>query len=176
MAASAKSEKLGLSLWEPGDKPARMDFVGDNQQLETLVGGHLTDMGTHLSTAERDYLNRPVWTYEYKGDGRSERSFAGSILDPIPDFILVTCHLRPPVSYDRVNNRQDVYWDYWMKPQKFAGEVDHYGGYGIRLDAEKKILFLYQEKGYMNNMYRLNGTGLYYQVHFFHTPPQLIGS
>lgn len=74
MAASEKTEVLGLSLWAGTDKPRRSDFVADNTALETLVGGHLSDAGLHLNDTRRARLDTPVEVKTYTGTGAETRS------------------------------------------------------------------------------------------------------
>ena len=43
MAASSTSTVLGLSLWAQTDCPEWADFLQDNQKLEQLAGGHISN-------------------------------------------------------------------------------------------------------------------------------------
>lgn len=74
MAASEKTEVLGLSLWAGTDKPRRADFVADNTALETLVGGHLNHADLHLDETRRARLDTPVEVRTYTGTGAASRS------------------------------------------------------------------------------------------------------
>lgn len=74
MAASEKTEVLGLSLWAGTDKPRRADFVADNSALETLVGGHLQNADLHLDDARRARVDTPVEVRTYTGTGAVSRS------------------------------------------------------------------------------------------------------
>lgn len=74
MAASEKTEVLGLSLWVGTDKPRRADFVADNSALETLVGGHLQNADLHLDDARRARVDTPVEVRTYTGTGAVSRS------------------------------------------------------------------------------------------------------
>lgn len=53
MAASKKSTVLGLCLWEGTDKPRRVDFVADNEAIESQLGGHIQNDNLHLNDTRR---------------------------------------------------------------------------------------------------------------------------
>lgn len=113
MASSAKSEKLGLSLWEASDMPERLDFRGDNEALEALVGGHLGDAAKHLDAAEKQFLERPYYTTTFTGiasgsnTGRS-KNYRTQMSKIKMAFVMALGHA--PVEYD-ANGKAHVYWD-----------------------------------------------------------------
>lgn len=74
MPASKKTEILGLSLWEGTDKPRRLDFVDDNNALESILGGHITDAQCHLSEEEKKRVDSPIEVRAYTGNGTERRS------------------------------------------------------------------------------------------------------
>ena len=78
MAASEKTPVLGLSLWSGTDKPRRLDFVEDNEALETLVGGHLQDGDMHLNAERLARVDEPFEMRTYTGTGGASRGFAFS--------------------------------------------------------------------------------------------------
>ncbi len=86
MAASEKTEVLGLSLWAGTDKPRRSDFVADNTALETLVGGHLEDADLHLDDTRRARLDTPVSVRTYTGTGTASR---GQLFNFSPSALIV---------------------------------------------------------------------------------------
>lgn len=55
MAASKKSTVLGLCLWEGTDKPRRVDFVADNEAIESQLGGHIQNDNLHLRHAQKAF-------------------------------------------------------------------------------------------------------------------------
>ena len=55
MAASKKSTVLGLCLWEGTDKPRRVDFVADNEAIESQLGGHIQNDNLHLNDTRRKW-------------------------------------------------------------------------------------------------------------------------
>ena len=74
MAASEKTSVLGLSLWAGTDKPRRLDFVEDNEALESLVGGHLQDGDLHLNATRLARVDTPFEVRTYTGTGTQSRS------------------------------------------------------------------------------------------------------
>ncbi len=110
MAASSKSEKLGLSLWEASDMPERLDFRGDNEALETLVGGHLNDAALHLEATEKQFVKTPYYITSYTGVGTALIRKVYSSLSSIK-FALIMAQDHAPVEYDSSGNAH-VYWDF----------------------------------------------------------------
>ena len=58
MAATNHSTTLGLSLWEQTDCPEWADFLQDNQKLEQLAGGHISNAALHLTAEEKQFLSQ----------------------------------------------------------------------------------------------------------------------
>ena len=67
MAASKKSTVLGLCLWEGTDKPRRVDFVADNEAIESQLGGHIQNDNLHLNDTRRKRLDTPTEVRTYTG-------------------------------------------------------------------------------------------------------------
>ena len=65
MAASKKSTVLGLCLWEGTDKPRRVDFVADNEAIESQLGGHIQNDNLHLNDTRRKRLDTPTEVRTY---------------------------------------------------------------------------------------------------------------
>lgn len=97
MAASGKTKRLGLCLWEPTDKPQRTDFREDNEKLEELVGAHLAQAALHLTSAEKSYVKAPLDLITYTGNGMTTRSMLYSRFKN-PSFMLVFAQGKPPVE------------------------------------------------------------------------------
>ncbi len=97
MASSGKTEKLGLSLWEAGDKPERLDFRQDNERLEELVASHLFDASQHLTSEEKAWVKRPFYIYEYTGIGTAARAFYYT--DPVTSPRFMICYARDDAPY-----------------------------------------------------------------------------
>lgn len=118
MASSEKSEKLGLSLWEASDRPERLDFRQDNEQLEQLLGGHLVNDSLHLTPEQKNYLQAPYALYVYGGTGDS---LAGRIAPFRPKVVIAMCMDAPPVV-QRSDGKFEVYWDYWADATLYGQE------------------------------------------------------
>lgn len=87
---------LGLNRWEGTDKPARGDFVGDNERLDTLLTEHFGDAQAHLSAADRLLLGHGAETGSYNGNGSASRAIA---LPFSPKAALVFQMDAPPTEY-----------------------------------------------------------------------------
>lgn len=74
MAASKKSTVLGLCLWEGTDKPRRVDFVADNEAIESQLGGHIQNDNLHLNDTRRKRLDTPTEVRTYTGTGAASRT------------------------------------------------------------------------------------------------------
>lgn len=135
MASSEKTEKLGLSLWSAADKPERLDFVQDNQKLEQIVGGHIGNLAAHLTTGEKEFLNRPYSITTYVGSGSSTRTFRSLPGNKVPYMILGLCQEHPP-CVPGGSGTLDVYWDFWLS----AGNNINLGGGGILVDEVAKTI------------------------------------
>ena len=86
MSASVKTANLGLSAWIGSDKPTRLDFVNDNQKLDTAVGNHINSTAVHLSDSDRERLETPYVVGYYGGNGINNRSIT---LDFEPKAVFV---------------------------------------------------------------------------------------
>lgn len=95
MPTSNKTPNLGLNNWVGTDKPKRSDFVEDNLLLDAALGGHISDMDAHFSTADREKWNDPVAQNVYSGTGQAEfvLNFGFS-----PKVVLVFCYNKGPVE------------------------------------------------------------------------------
>ena len=74
MAASKKSTVLGLCLWEGPDTPRRVDFVADNEAIESQLGGHIQNDNLHLNDTRRKRLDTPTEVRTYTGTGAASRT------------------------------------------------------------------------------------------------------
>lgn len=93
MAASSTSTVLGLSLWAQTDCPEWADFLQDNQKLEQLAGGHISNSGLHLAAEEKQFLAQRGTVLTYTGTG----SGAASVTLPFsPRKITVFAQGKPP--------------------------------------------------------------------------------
>ena len=95
---------LGLNRWQGTDKPARADFVADNETLDSLLAEHFGDTQAHLSTEDRLLLGNAATVGTYNGNGAESRSIT---LPFAPTAVLVFQMDAPPIEshtgYYRVN-------------------------------------------------------------------------
>ena len=71
---SKKSTVLGLCLWEGRSKPRRVDFVADNEAIESQLGGHIQNDNLHLNDTRRKRLDTPTEVRTYTGTGAASRT------------------------------------------------------------------------------------------------------
>lgn len=168
MASSGKSEKLGLSLWEAGDRPERLDFRQDNEKLEETVGGHLADTALHLSQTEKSFLGAPYWKFVYIGNGKEKLTAHAFSKLPLPGLILVLANGRPPTMPGE-NGKVDAYWDFYS--YYFNKYPEHYlGGGGITMNIENHDVSFANVEGDVMNV-KLNEKGVYYIAYFLYPTP-----
>lgn len=92
MAATNHSTTLGLSLWEQTDCPEWADFLQDNQKLEQLAGGHISNAALHLTAEEKQFLSQRTALVSYVGTG----SGAASVTLPfLPRKLTVSAQGKP---------------------------------------------------------------------------------
>lgn len=93
MPSSSKTS-LGFHNWAAEDKPARADFCGDNQLLNTLLTQHFNNTESHLTAADREALPGTA-SGIYQGTGES----IGQVLLPFaPKLVIVAQSAAPPCS------------------------------------------------------------------------------
>ncbi len=158
MASSAKSEKLGLSLWEPEDAPRREDFRQDNEKLEELVGGHLENAALHLTATEKSYLKRPAYMTYYTGNGSSSRNFTVYSGFKNPNLVAVYAYQKPPAII-----KDGVIWNYVALG---SAKTPYSGSGGLKLgDMWVAVTQNTEEEGIANG-YRicLNEKGTIYVI------------
>lgn len=112
MPASEKTS-LGFCKWAESDKPARLDFCGDNELLDTLLSSHLQDTDLHFTEQSREML-KGARVGMYVGDGNATQSFT---LPIEPGAVLVAA--------------MGVGWSL------FTGSVtEHYAGVAAQTDTQ----------------------------------------
>ena len=157
MASSNKSEKLGLSLWEATDRPERLDFLKDNQILESKLGEHLANEFLHLTPEEKAGLGQSYWLDVSAGTGTTSRSV---YLPTAPKFILTICTTCPP-TMPREDGRLDMYWDYW-----YIGDDNKttysLGGTVFNAADTKILLYSRMSPNNSNLVMRMNESGKKY--------------
>ncbi len=101
MASTSYTENLGLCSWSASDKPKRIDFVNDNNKIDTKLGGHIIDKSIHVTPQEKEIFSTPYKVLTYAGDGAASRTL------PIDDeytFAFVFQKSYPPTEVDSDGN------------------------------------------------------------------------
>ena len=165
MASSKKSEKLGLSLWESTDRPERLDFVKDNENLEKFLGEHLADALLHLTPDQKEFLKMPYGVEVITGNGSS--SHGGSCAF-IPKLILMFCCDYPPVvPKTDGSNKLDVYWDFWYTTDKQNTSTYSGGGLGYNYFEKRWIAYERTSPNNSNMVMHMNTKGARYIMVYF---------
>ncbi|MBQ2824708.1 MAG: hypothetical protein IJF19_00410 [Clostridia bacterium] len=79
MPSTNKTANLGLNQWTQSDRPMRNDFNNDNSIVDSVLGGHVGDMGIHVTPQEKQYLTDPMAVQIYTGDGTAQRTLTASV-------------------------------------------------------------------------------------------------
>lgn len=164
MASANKTETLGLSLWQPTDRPERTDFVNDNEQLESLVGGHIANSALHLTADEKNYLKNPFKVVVYKGTGSTPFKINAPFQ---PALILALCTDMPP-TVKNDDGKLEVYWDLWSA-HNLIGDKSFWGMGGIIYNPETKRMEKYTKTSDDNEniILHLNDTDKHYAIIYF---------
>ena len=127
MAATNHSTTLGLSLWEQTDCPEWADFLQDNQKLEQLAGGYISNAALHLTAEEKQFLSQRTALVSYVGTG----SGAASVTLPFLPRKLTVSAQGKPAMLPRSDGGWDVFTEVWL-----SGEEAAYGTGGITVTGE----------------------------------------
>ena len=127
MAASSTSTVLGLSLWAQTDCPEWADFLQDNQKLEQLAGGHISNAALHLTAEEKQFLSQRTALMSYVGTG----SGAASVTLPFSPRKITVFAQGKPLMAPRADGGWDVFSQVWL-----SGEEAAYGTGGITVTGE----------------------------------------
>ncbi len=69
MGSTNTTANLHLSSWTETDKPQRIDFINDNNIIDSVLGNHIADTSVHISTEEKQLLKNQVTVHQYLGSG-----------------------------------------------------------------------------------------------------------
>lgn len=72
MSSTNKTTNLGLNNWVASDKPKRIDFVSDNNIIDSVLGGHINNGDIHLTSAEKQRVGEPFKVIDVYGTGEPE--------------------------------------------------------------------------------------------------------
>lgn len=96
MASTNKTPNLRLNSWLDSDRPKRMDFVSDNNIIDSALGTHLNDSTSHLTPSEKDKVDEPFEICILYGTGDSSTHLT---FDFNPSFVLAYKIDSPACEY-----------------------------------------------------------------------------
>lgn len=96
MASTNKTPNLRLNRWLDSDRPKRMDFVSDNNIIDSVLGTHLNDSTSHLTPSEKDKVDEPFEICILYGTGESSTYLT---LDFNPSFVMAFKMGSPACEY-----------------------------------------------------------------------------
>lgn len=100
MPTENKTANLGLNSWLGTDKPQRLDFVQDNNILDSVISEHLKDFDLHVSAEDKNLIKNPFTIGVLAGDGASSQDHT---FDFYPRCIFVFLRNAPFTEYDSTN-------------------------------------------------------------------------
>lgn len=158
MPSSSKTTTLRLNQFAGTDKPKMDDFNYDNAQLETLVGGHLTDGEKHLTQTEREEWSRPASElFSYTGDNAQQRSFT---LEFEPRFCTVFGLNVPPSLNDMLTPAIVLCY-------QASAAQDGKATMGVQLSGNTLTVYNDPDSGDSQVRRKLNTGGITYLCHLF---------
>ena len=101
MASTNKTPNLRLNSWLDSDRPKRMDFVSDNNIIDSALGTHLNDSTSHLTPSEKDKVDEPFEVCVLYGTGETSTSIT---FDFNPSFVLAYKISAPVSEYANSKN------------------------------------------------------------------------
>jgi len=101
MASSKFTPNLGLNSWQAEDRPKRMDFVNDNDIIDSQLGTHIKNKDIHVTFADKERYLNPYKVMTYAGNGEESKSLS---LDEEYSFAIVFQKHYPMVQYDDSGN------------------------------------------------------------------------
>lgn len=104
MSSTNKTSNLGLNSWLESDKPKRTDFIYDNNIIDNVLGGHISDESIHLTSEEKSRVQEPFSVKTVYGTGDSSVQVKPGF---VPSMVIVY-KLNSPLcqtedSYTKVN-------------------------------------------------------------------------
>ena len=140
MASTNSTPNLGLNSWIETDRPKRMDFVSDNNIIDSVLGAHLSDASAHLTQLEKDKGDEPFKTCTIYGTGEASTNYRFNF-NPT---LVIAYRINGPVS-EYSNSKNYI---------NSAIATPRGSSRGISLDDNLVTLFqgAVQDTNYYNNM------------------------
>ncbi len=101
MASTSYTKNLGLCAWRESDRPKRVDFVNDNQKIDTALGEHLNNSYIHVTTQDKNRIYSQYKIMTYAGTGEATKTLA---LDDEYTFAIVYQKFSPLETTDEQGN------------------------------------------------------------------------
>ncbi|MBR2109306.1 MAG: hypothetical protein IJ932_05100 [Ruminococcus sp.] len=144
MASTNKTPNLRLNSWLDSDRPKRMDFVSDNNIIDSTLGTHLNDSTSHLTPSEKDKVDEPFEICILYGTGETSTSIT---FDFNPLFVMAYKINSPASEY--VNSKNMVNTAYAAR-----------NGTSLGISLSNNQVTFYQgnvpDTNYYNNMNKSN--------------------
>ena len=102
MASTNRTPNLGLNSWIDTDRPKRVDFVSDNNIIDSVLGAHLNDAGAHLTQSEKAKVDEPFSVCIIYGTGEASTSYR---FDFDPTLVIAFRIGAPAVEYSNSKNK-----------------------------------------------------------------------
>ena len=151
MASSYKTDFLKLNHWLPEDKPKRLDFVTDNEIIDSTLKEHVQNEAVHVSAEEKEAWNNNtfdiashIFMGTYSGSGQVERVIT---LEKSADFILIFKAGAIPVKYENMLNQNKAFIGF---------ATNQYSTLGLKLEDDKLTIGSKFSEAVANEGYFLN--------------------
>ena len=156
MPSSNKTRYLNLNYWAESDRPMRNDFNLDNGIVDQVVGSHIENMGTHLTSEEKTFVTEPYLTMAYVGDGESSRSFT---VTEAFSFAIVYAQGK---SLSGISSTESAVKNYAAIAHKLLG-----GSTGLTITTSGTGFTVKQTEAAQGYSVNLNENGVQYKVIMF---------
>lgn len=97
MSSSKKTEYMGLNNWLGTDRPQRIDFVDDNQKIDSTMKSHASNTTLHCTSTEKAKFNNPFTFVSYVGTGTASKTVP---IGYVPKMVIVFQKDKPAVETD----------------------------------------------------------------------------
>ncbi len=101
MSSTNKTEYLGLNAWLGSDRPQRIDFVDDNNKIDTAMKNHINNVTMHCTSTEKAKIQNPYTMVSYVGTGTETNVIT---IGFTPKFVIVFQKDTPPTQADTSGN------------------------------------------------------------------------
>lgn len=101
MSSTNKTPYLGLNAWLGSDRPQRIDFVDDNNKIDTAIKSHIENINLHCTSTEKSKIKNPYRMISYVGTGTESKVVEFEFQ---PQFIIIFQKDAPPMQTDSNGN------------------------------------------------------------------------